>query len=109
MIIPNGYIRFITAVGNGGIDEATGYPIDSDTVRTNPIPCQFYSNSLNMLSRNNGEANAKRSFTILVDEDCVPVVDERLELYDLRGRSLGQYSATSVIPLTAVCQCKIIV
>lgn len=109
MIIPNGFIQFISAVRNGGIDEVTGYPKNSDTERTAPIPCQFYSNSLNMLGRNNGEANTRRSFTILIDEDAVPAVTERLELYDVRGKSLGQYSASSVIPLTAVCQCKIIV
>lgn len=109
MIIPNGTVQFIHTTKEGGVDATTGYPVKSEEKRTCYIPCQFFSNRLNMLSVNNGEAHTTRNFTILLDEDSVPCVAERLELYDARRKSLGQYSVASIEPLPAVCQCKLIV
>lgn len=109
MIIPNGYIEFVTVEGVT-LDETTGHPVTpSDTKYGELIPCQYVAASLNALAFSaNVEAITKSSYTIYIEPLWI-VATERLRLRDRDMKIIGEYSIIRTEPLDAVCQHKIVV
>ena len=113
MIIPNGYIEFITAKGVT-LDETTGHPVTTNDIEYGElIPCQYQAASLNALAFSNGESVTKASYTIYVEsyymESMWGATTERLRLRDRNGSIVNEFSIIRTEPLDAVCQYKIVV
>lgn len=94
MIIPNGTIQFKEKTP-GGIDPETGYPSKPTKGGWgNPIPCQYIPNSRNNLGKVNGERFTTASYTLLLEEQPLPDI-EQIQLTDDSGKSLGEFSLIS--------------
>lgn len=113
MIIPNGYIEFITVKGVT-LDETTGHPVTAKDVEYGElIPCQYQAASLNALALSNGESVTKASYNIYIEsyymESMWVEATERLRLSDRNGNAVNEFSIIRTEPLDAVCQYKIVV
>ena len=107
MIIVNGYLRYVLAAADGGLNRSTGYPIKATTTLSNPVPCQYYANNLNYLSKENGEHVTKQTYTVLIDKNSGVPLSELVKLYTTDATEVGEFPVISVTPLDAVCQYKI--
>lgn len=106
MIIANGYIRYVMAQGDGGIDAATGYPVAASVTVSQLVPCQYYANNLNYLSKENGEPVTKQVYTVLLEQMSGVPQSDVVRLYTSDLTEVGEFPVISVIPLDAVCQYK---
>ena len=109
MIIANGYIRYVFAGNDGGLDAATGYPIAGTTTVSDAVPCQFYANNLNYLSKENGEAVTRQIYTVLLDKNDGEPQSNRIRLFTADMTEVGDFPVISSTPLDAVCQYKLTV
>lgn len=108
MIIQNGTIE-IKSKSVSGIDPETGYPTKPISVEwSDPIPCQFSANKYDKLGRVNGEHFTIASYTILVEMQSMPNV-EQIRLKGMDGKAIGEYSVIDIEPLEAVCELRITV
>ena len=107
MIIANGYIRYVLAANDGGIDATTGYPVAATVELSDFVRCQYYANNLNYLSKENGEPVTRQAYTVLLEQSDGEPRSDRLKLYTLNGVEVGDFPVIAVIPLDAVCQYKI--
>ncbi len=106
MIIANGTIE-IKQKTPGGLDEK-GYPIEATATWGDPIPCQYYPNSSNLLAIALGNPVTAAQYTILLEE--MAYQGERLRLTDsVTGEQVGEFSVKSIEQLEAVAEIKLIV
>ncbi len=111
MIIVNGHIKRKSKDG-GGIDTATGFPVAATGEWGSPVPCQYVPTAQNLQATAAGEATAERRYAIYIEgydgrEGCDICVKEQVQLYDLCGHLIGEFSVKSVTPLLAVDQTRI--
>lgn len=106
MIIPNGTIEFIKAVG--GLDEG-GYPKQTSKSYGCAVPCQYLVNTRNNIGITNGETFTKAAYTILIEPIPCCAMTRQIRLKDRCGREVGEFPVLNAEPLDAVCQIKIIV
>lgn len=107
MIIANGYIRYVIAESDGGLDKDTGYPITATTSLSNPVPCQYYANNLNYISKENGEPVTKQVYTVLLEKSSGMPLSDLVKLYESDMTEIGSFPVISATPLDAVCQYKL--
>lgn len=111
MIIPNGTIE-VREKNAGGINETTGFPIDSfNKSWSDPQECQYLPSRVNILAvAASGSAYKQATYDILVEmPETLPFNGEQIRLKDDSGNTIGEYSIISVIELRAVNQLKITV
>jgi hypothetical protein len=126
MIIANGYIeqclttggslaigqelttidgQLVTMAGSGGLDD-DGYPVAAATAYGERIPCQVVPVKINRMARDNGERITAEAYDLYVDW-----LDFKGDVRVLRltweGHDLGEFSVTSIEPLSAVQELKI--
>lgn len=107
MIIANGYIKYVLKASGGGLDTKTGYPIPATFTVSDPVPCQYYANGLNYLSKDvNGEHVTKQVYTVLLEQSSGSPLSDRVRLFASDNTEVGEFPVISVIPLDAVCQYK---
>lgn len=109
MIIDNGAIEF-KEKAPGKIDPDTGYPTKATKAGWgDPIPCQFLPNNRNNLGRVNGERFTTASYTVLLEEQPLPL-SEQVRLKDRAGNILGEFSLiASPEALEAVGEIKLLI
>lgn len=105
MIIPNGTLEFKTKQVRGA-DPNTGYPLPPEETWGEPVPCQYYQNSRNMLAQVGKETRDLASYTILIEGKAQ---GESMRLTSDDGTIVGEFSAVSIEELRAVGQTKIVI
>lgn len=110
MIIPNGTVEFKVKGEAVAIDPETGYPQKpTEALWSDPLECQFIQNSRNNLGMVNGEHFTTASYTVLLEEQPLPV-SEQVRLKDMNGTLLGEFSLLAPPePMDAVCEIKLLV
>lgn len=106
MIIANGYIRYVIASNDGGIDPEKGYRMQATVSLSDYIACQYYANNLNYLSKENGEPVTRQAYTVLLEQSSGEPLSERVQLFTSTLTEVGEFPVVSITPLDAVCQYK---
>lgn len=108
MIIPNGYIRITTTTGGGLLN---GKP-----VRATKTTSDYIDANVNESRRSHGEVGEQThattsTYIVLVDPAAAPTVCDRdkVEVFDCRKVSLGEFEVQSTQLLTYVDAIKIVV
>ena len=105
MLFTNGHIEFAKTSG-GGTDPVTGYPVPVETEWGGDVPCQFRAPKMNLKAMSvDGSAYTDVSYEILVEWQEIP--SERLRLYSMVGKLVGEFQMIRVMPLREVSKVKI--
>lgn len=105
MLFTNGYIETGRSSG-GGVDDVTGYPKKVSMSWDAPVQCQFKAPKMDLRARTaDGSAYRDVSYEILVE--WMPVDGERLRLYTVSGKLVGEFQMIRIMPLHEVSKVKI--
>ena len=105
MLFTNGHIELGKTSG-GGINPESGYPVPVMEEWGCRIPCQFRAPGMNLKAMSaDGSAYTDVSYEILVEWQ--EITSERLRLYSMDGKLLGEFQMIRVMPLREVSKVKI--